>query len=416
MKQVEELIKALEDKYKVDIEKLLVLYTRGLPREDMSAELRVPEWTIRTVMSALNLRMAKKYRQHDYSYFLSRFGDSSSVELVEELQEANESLDQLSKDLVLKERLLQKARRELSKYRRAREEPLDVSDIVRSLSTPVELPRVITVPVVSDRYSDYTQLVLLSDCHVEEVVSKKDVGVSNEYDWDIMQERLGKVFSETLNAYRGEKNLIIASLGDQFSGIIHDTLEHTGKPLGEAVADFAKILASYVRSLSTIYENIYVPIAHGNHGRLGQHKKSAGYGSDNFEYMMAHILKAMVSDLENVTVDISTTGFVAFKVGDSIVGGHHGDFFRAVGDVKFMRVKEHFRQVLGVEPDVILQGHTHVFNVEQMPRGGTYITNGSLIGQNGYSVSNGFVGKNWGQVVMSFLPSGRVENVRLVGE
>lgn len=412
MKQVEELVEALEKKYSVSIDRLLELYTRNTPRDEMAETLGTKEWTIRTIMSALNLRGPKKFRQHDYSYFLSRFGDTSSVELVEELQEANESLDQLSKDLVAKEQQLNKARRELSKYRRAHGAPLDVSDIVRGLSKPTELPRAI---LKETNYSQHTQLVLLSDCHVEEVVSTSDVGASNEYNWSIMQERLSSVFSEALNSHRGERKIVVASLGDQFSGVIHDTLEHTGKPLGEAIAEFAQLLASYIRVLSSRYDEVYVPVVHGNHGRIGQHKKSAGYGADNFEYMMAQILKALVADLGNVTVDISTTGLITFDIGGKIVGGHHGDFFRSFGDVKFMRVKEHFRQVLGVEPDVILQGHTHVFNVEQMPRSGTYITNGSLIGPNGYSVSNGFVGKNWGQVLMTFLPNGLVENVRLVG-
>lgn len=421
MRQVEELIGALEKRHKIDIAHMIELYQVGLNREEMAEALGAHAWIIRTVASALNLRFAKKYRAHDYAYYLARFGDEANVELVEEVQELKEDLEQLSKDLVAKEVQLVKAKREVSKYRKGLKKESYVEGIELLIASSVERivttePTELQLNLSTSAYSEHTQLLLLSDNHVEEVVTSMDVGSANEYNWSIMEQRLGRCFSELLNSYRGERKVVVASLGDQFSGSIYDTMESTGKSLGQAIADYAMIIANYLKSLSTVYEEVYIPVVHGNHGRLGQNKKSSDYGTNNYEFMMANILKALVASHSNITVDISTTGLIAFGIGSRVVGCHHGDFFRSIGDNKFMRVKEHFRQTLGVEPDVILQGHTHCFNVEQMPRGGTYITNASLIGVSGYSHTNGFLGKQWGQVVMSFLPSGKVENVRLVGD
>jgi predicted phosphodiesterase len=368
----------------------------------------------------MNLRLPKKNRMNDLALFLSRFSESAEVKIASELVEADENLELLSKQVVQKEKTIKVLQAEISKYKRGLKQEVGKDSIELLIASSMERiettePTELQFKLTSNNYSEYTQLLLLSDNHVEEVVTSADVGRANEYNWDIMEQRLGRCFSELLNAYRGERKVVVASLGDQFSGSIYDTMESTGKSLGQAIADYAMIIANYLKSLSTVYEEVYVPVIHGNHGRLGQNKKSSDYGTNNYEFMMANILKALVASHSNIIVDISTTGLISFDVGHKVIGCHHGDFFRSIGDNKFMRVKEHFRQTLNVDPDVILQGHTHCFNIEQMPRGGTYITNASLIGVSGYSHTNGMLGKDWGQVIMSFLPSGKVENVRLVG-
>lgn len=417
MKQVEKLIENLEGKFKIKVESFLDLYERNASSELLQESLGITENTVRVITRTLNIRMPKKHRSNDLALLKSRFGDSA-VSL--DLQETKGDLEASYRDNLKLEKKLVEMRRELQKFKLVHKNPeIDFDEIRNAVLGAIRPVKPMEVKVLSksSHFKNHTQLILLSDNHVEEVVSSKDVGLSNEYNWQIMEQRLAKVFAESINSYRGESKCIVASLGDQFSGIIYDTQEHTSKSIGEAISDYSHLLANHIRALSAIYDEVYIPVVFGNHGRLQQDKKSAGYGTDNFEYLMAQILKALLATEKNVTVDISTTGLLAFKVGNDYVGCHHGDyFFKSVGDVKYLRIKEHFKQTLGVEPNTILQGHTHVYNVEQMPRGGTYVTNGSLIGPNGYSVTNGMVGKDWGQVIMSFLPSGQVENIRLVGD
>jgi len=412
MKQVVELVESLERKYKLNIEKLLELYQKNLPRDVMAEKLGVQEWTIRTVMNALNCRMAKKYRAHDYSYFLSRYGDASDVELVEELQEMKEDLDQLSKDLVNKEFQLKKARREVNKYRRAHGEPLDIPELLRSIIKPIELPTITSAPTAIDKYRDYTQLVILSDLHCEEIVSPKDVGISNVYNWEEFERRLSLVFSEVIDNYRGEHKCIIASIGDQISGIIHDTLESTGKYTGEAVADIAKLLAKYTNTLAVVYDKVEVVAVTGNHSRLSDHRKSTANGF-NLEYLMFEIWKALTTT--NVTFNFGHSGYIVAEIGGKHFGFHHGDYHRAgFGTTKSLKIQDAFRQATGIMPYHIAQGHLHTPMIENMHTGGQYITNGSMIGANSYSHSSGFTGLPWSQTTILLDQNGNIEFSRWI--
>lgn len=419
MKQVEELVEALQKKYKIDIEKLLELYQTGMPRDEMAVALDVQEWTIRTVMGALNCRLAKKYRAHDYSYFLSRFGDEANVELVEEVQELKEDLNQLSKDLVAKEVALRSARREISKYRKGLKKELGVEDIELLIASSVERiattePTELQLNLSTSTYSEYTQFVMLSDLHMEQSVFMHDVGNCNEYSWEIAEQRLGKVFSELLNAHRGEHTVIVGLLGDMLDGLIHNSLETANKPLGQAVADLALLLANYLKSLAAVYAKVTVPCISGNHERNTDFKRSNN-GGFGFAYLLYNMIKGLCSGYPNIELDISTSGFTTKQVGSKTLGFTHGDYIRGFGDIKILKTKEVFRQTTGVIPDNIFSGHTHKAAMEHMPTG-LWITNGSLIGVNAYSHTQGFMGLPWSQTIGSLLPDGTIENVRLVSE
>ncbi len=415
-------IKDLEERYNVSIDEYMELYKNKASKEVMAEALGISYFTIRTIASELRLKFAKKNRANGYvAYMVETAVDIDNQATIDEAPYKEN--EYLNKKLENAERQLIRTKDELNRYKRTFKADARASTFEERILTVVEqgMDKVTTptIPFVGMRkttsYAEHTQLIILSDHHVDEIVSHDDIGQANMYNWDIMQQRLGIIFSELLNAYRGENKLIVAMLGDQFTGLLYDAMEHKSKTLGEAVTEYSLIISTYLKSMSHIYEEIEVVILHGNHGRLSQDKKSAGYGTNNFEYIMAMMLKGLLKESPNVIFNISTTGLAYTTVSGSVIGMHHGDFFKSVGDTKHMRVKEHFKQSLGVEPNVILQGHAHVYSNEQMPRNGYYITNASLIGQNGYSHINGFIGKEWGQVIMSFLPSGSVENVRLVG-
>jgi predicted phosphodiesterase len=419
MVQVEELISALEEKYKISIQYFLELYQGNIPREEMAMSLDCQEWTIRTVANSLNLRMAKKYRQHDYSYFLSRFGDEAEVQLTEELTEALSDLDELSKDLVAKEKQLDKARREVSKYRRAvkTENPLD---LLEEAIGYLKMPAVLNLPAhtASERYKEYTQYILLSDLHFEATVSSGDVGLSNSYTWGIAEQRLNKVITELVNSHRGEGTLIFMLGGDLLDGLIHTSLETANKPLGQAVADLAVILSNYIRSLSSMYDYIHVPCVSGNHERLSDYKRSHNQGF-GYAYMIYKMVEALTKDLTNVGVDVNTCGYTTFSVGleeGKTVGLMHGDFMRGpTNDVKILKAKEAFRQVTHQEVNHVFSGHTHVPEVRLFGNNDHWIVNGSLIGTNAYSITNGFTCTDWAQAIGSFLPDGSVEYTRFIG-
>jgi predicted phosphodiesterase len=418
MSQVQKLVDELEGKYKVSVQEFLQAYLENLSTEEMASKLGVTDWSIRVYSATLNLRLPKKYRGSDYALYLSRFSESAEVLITAELSEAQQDLEYLSKSLIAKEGQLLRTKSELAKYRRAVKPNIELEDFmsVVEASTAGIKPLDFTkgkITAKTTSYKEHTQFILLSDLHFEETVSSKDIGKSNSYDWDIATVRLGRVFSESMNAYRGEENCVVMLGGDMLDGLVHDSLETANKPLGEAVADLAVLISQYLLSLGTIYGNVHVPCVSGNHERLTDHKKSHNQGF-GFAYLLYQMIKSLVASNKSIKVHIATCGFHTFTIGNSTIGLFHGDYNRSVGEMKYFKVKEAFTQATGDTPDIIFCGHTHNFKVEDMPRGGKYITNGSLIGTNSYATTNGFTGLDWGQVIGSFLPSGTLENLRLV--
>lgn len=418
MSQVEKLLAELKEKYGIDPEAFLELYKEGMSTEAMAEALSCTEWSIRVLASTMNLRLPKKHRLSDIALFLSRFSESAEVKIAVELVEADENLELLSKQVVQKEKTIKVLQAEISKYKRGLKQEVGkdsiellIQETIGSIK-PLEATTSATHRETTS-YSERTQFILLSDMHCEETVSFKDLGVGNSYSWEIMEQRLGKVFSETLNAYRGESKIILISCGDQISGILHDTMESTNKYTGEAIADLAKLFAKYTMSLAEIYDEVEVLATTGNHSRLSEQRKAAGNGF-NLEYLMYEIWKALVPN-SNVKFSFGHSGYITTMVSDKVFGVHHGDYHRGgYGTTKTLKIQEAFRQATGLSPYHIAQGHLHIPLVEIMHTGGQYLTNGSMIGPNSYSHSSGFTGVPWVQTIGCFLEDGNIEYTKWV--
>ncbi len=409
--QVARLSNELQERYGLAVDSFIACYKNGDTAEEILTELDTTIHVIRIYAATLNLRLAKKYRNGDLALYLTRFDESADSKLTVELIEAENSLEHLSKQLVSRERQLASMKAEISKYRRAAlVDTVTLQDVLDAVTTPsTGIPKVTPDTNIAHPRNLYSQLLVLSDLHVEECVSRDDLGQANEYNWEIMEERLAKVFATVNSTYNNEGTLIVGILGDTISGIIHSTQESATKPVVKALSDLAKLLAYHLNNLwaSGRYRQILVPCVVGNHGRISEEKKSNAAGF-NFEHLLYQLIDAMT--VPEILLEISTNGLV--MVGT--IGMHHGDYFRFSSDTKYLKIKEAFKQVIGVEPTTIIQGHTHVFSVEEMPRGGKYITNASLIGANSYSHTNGFVGKNWGQVLLTIDPMESVDTIRLI--
>ena len=197
------------------------------------------------------------------------------------------------------------------------------------------------------------------------------------------------------------------------SGIIHNVLENTSKPTTEAVHDLADILNSYIRTSAMLFDEVEVYFVSGNHERLTEHIKSNSKGFD-FGYLFAQVLKAKLGNAVGVSMDISTTGYIATQIGNKWVGGHHGDMHRgAKSETRTFKIQEGFKNVLGVDVYHIFEGHTHKFSYHLTNRGAS-VCNGSVIGSNTYGMTNGFTAVRASQTIVQFLPNGEIETVRCV--
>jgi len=419
MKQLDALKKDLESQYNIPIEEFLYLYAEGMKLKALIKHFNTSPWQVKMVGSTLNLRFARKYRQGDLAMLTLRSNDKADDSLIVQLKEQAASLEQLSADYVTQAKALIKTRQQANILRSSLRKESNIETLQESLletlistsskqSTKINLQ--VTTPE-STRFNHHTSSLLLSDLHAEELVTAEDVGKANQYNWRIMEERLAQVFSAWFTSLRGEKRGIVFLGADFFSGIIHQSLENATLPIAEAIVQLADLLSGYILTASDIFPELEVLFINGNHSRISENIKSAKKGFD-FEYLFAQLLK---SKLPKVSFSISTTGYVATTIGTKVVGLHHGDHFRGpvFGEARTFKVYEMFKAVLGIEVDTILQGHTHNFSHHNTHRG-HYIVNGSLIGSNAYGVTNGFSAIRASQTIITFEPSGEVENVRQV--
>lgn len=417
--RVTNIIQSLESQYNVQIDDFLDLYVKKFTKVEIGDKLSLSYHTVRQLGDKLGLPWQKKDRAHAFVALTVERSSESEV-AQEPMEELGKENDYLSRQLRVAQNNIQRLRDEANQLRktvreRSRTETLEekVQDIAKH-ALPMKRSGDLhfAIQSYSDTYKNHVSCLMLSDLHVEEAVSKKDVGESNEYNWEIMERRLAAVFEAWINAYRGESRGVIFLLGDLFSGVIHDTLENTTKPLAEAIGDLADIIADYILAASAIMQ-IEVFHVSGNHERLSERIKSSSKGFD-FGYLFAQILKAKLTVNSDISMDISTTGYVACDINGKVVGGHHGDHHRgAKSEGRTFVVQEAFKSTLGVDVHHILEGHSHKFSYHNTNRGAS-ICNGSLIGSNAYGATNGFTALKPSQTVILFDQNGDIDYVKQV--
>jgi hypothetical protein len=126
----------------------------------------------------------------------------------------------------------------------------------------------------SKRAAPATAVLVLSDWHIEETVTRESVNSLNEYTLPIARRRVADVFTRAMRLIAHERqlvdidHLVVACLGDFISGHIHDELMETCS-LGpmEATREVGELLLGGLDTMLQSFRKITVVTSHGNHGR-----------------------------------------------------------------------------------------------------------------------------------------------------
>lgn len=301
MSRVHKIMDTLHEKYGVDIDEFLELYKAKTSKNDLVEKLGLSYHTIRQIGDKLGLSWKKSERAKSYvALMIEISGETEAAQAAAE--EPLRENDALSKKLAVAQRAVIRLRDEANQLRaefrrRSREEVLEekLQTIVEQ-ALPIKDNRSfnIVAPLGSAHYKKHTSVLLLSDLHVEEAVTIQDVGLTNEYNWEIMERRLGALFATWLNTYRGESTAVLVCAGDFFTGFIHNALENTSKHPAEALQDLSDLLSRYVLSIAQVFDTVQIPVVNGNHSRFEDRIKSANKGFD-LEFLFGQLLKAKVS-------------------------------------------------------------------------------------------------------------------------
>jgi len=409
MNQLDRLKKSLEESYGINIDDFLVQYTDGITKEEMMAIHNCTSFKLRQIASTLNLRWASRYRASDYQLMLTR-EDSDTTGMADEIIKLQEDVVAYEHELGLRDRALVRTRREANRLRKTmREEAVEdvITGIVADAVADLKNVKGKLVPTPAPTM-DGTDFILLSDIHAGATVVEGDVP-DNQFSWEIMERRLSQLFMQAA-ANLKNNHLHLYLLGDMVDGIIHDSLESADKSPAEAVKDLAALLSAYILAFVDAYETVSVYCLNGNHSRLSENIKRNAKGFD-LEFLLYSIMEAQLGSAVS-HFELSTTGMIAAEVGVGVFAGlHHGDNFRGSGGMtRDLQIQERFRQI-GQDVSHLIQGHTHIYESRVMNTGGFAITNGSVIGTNGYVHTSGLIPVPAVQVLGSWDLDGQLDSI-----
>lgn len=267
--------------------------------------------------------------------------------------------------------------------------------------------------------SEVVPIIILSDWHIEEEVSKVSVNGLNEYSVKIAEHRANTLFINTLRLLKKEAadskitNVVIALLGDFISGNIHDVLLPICKlqPI-QAIIKVQDLLISGIEFLlqETDYRFV-IPCTVGNHSRITPKVWIATEQGYSLEYLMYHSMKAHFKNEKRVEFIIAEGQHCYVDVFSYKLRFLHGTQFKysnGLGGFTIPVMKKIQKWDAAIPAYYTFAGHLHQF-FDGNPR---FLINGSLIGYGTYAMAIGaefqkpcqsfiVLSKKWGKAGVS---------------
>lgn len=180
-------------------------------------------------------------------------------------------------------------------------------------------------------------LLEFSDAHLDEEVRAVEVGGLNQYDRAIAGRRLRALPEGVIKICRDYQKgftypgLVVAMLGDHFSGTIHEELIRTNldTTFGSILYWVPRAVAMF-RMLAEEFGHVWVVSVAGNHGRTTKKPIAKLRAKDNFDWLFSHLVARefdgdrrftwTIPEAQKIRFDIYRTRFIASH-GDEARGG-----------------------------------------------------------------------------------------------
>lgn len=237
-----------------------------------------------------------------------------------------------------------------------------------------------------------TAICVLSDWHVEEGVSAEQTSGLNQYDLEVADARIAELAERISTLVEHERQLVkldrivIAALGDFISGHIHEELLETTHlaPLA-AMRWAAERLRGIIDMAADMAAEVVVVTQPGNHGRSNHGKPRAATEHDHSFEQNAYLVMAAAETRPNVRWEVCE-GYLGYLDLDGFVvryqHGHALKYAGGVGGITIPVNKAIAQWNRSRHADLDVFGHWHQFGWLR----GRYVSNGSLIGMNGYGI------------------------------
>jgi hypothetical protein len=280
------------------------------------------------------------------------------------------------------ERIISQLRDDVKSLKRERDEAFAAAndyDAIKQIiggiaAAPVEPPAWLLEPPNKFR-SPHIPMMIWSDWHAGEVVSRSETNGMNEFNSAIMERRARTLVSKTIDLCQNHgpgqyPGVIVNLLGDFISGALHPELAKTDdKSSIESALHVRDILVWGITELAKVFPKLYIPCTAGNHGRNTHKPEFKRTVFQNFDWLIYQMLARHFENNKSIVFDISEANEVHYQVfgrrylamhgdmlgvkgGDGIIGSL-GPIMR--GELKVGRQHSAF----GRDYDCLLMGHWH---------------------------------------------------------
>lgn len=267
------------------------------------------------------------------------------------------------------------------------EKDLKTSNVLSNIDTYVIKPH------KGSGTSEATPVIVASDWHIEERVDAATVSGLNAYTLTIAQDRATRFFQSALRLIDllhqdvQIETVVLALLGDFITNNIHEELTDVTRLLPmDAIATAQNYLISGIEFL--LKESPYslvIPCHSGNHARTTKTTRFSVENGHSIEYLMYLHLAAYFRKEPRVKFIIPEGYHSYLQVYDQTIRFHHGHAIKysgGVGGIFIPAFKAVAQWNKGRRADLDVFGHFH-----QMKDGGNFLSNGSLIGYNGFALA-----------------------------
>lgn len=239
--------------------------------------------------------------------------------------------------------------------------------------------------------------LVLSDLHLDEVVSLEQMGGQNKYDRHIAELRFRATIDKTIRLCRDHVSgltydgIVVWLGGDNVSGEIHDELRRTNE--GQSTLDtmdyWIDILVGGLLTLADHFGNVRLVCQPGNHGRTTFKPEAKNAIRSSYDWKLNRDMWRATRDDERFSWNIAESLGVKETVYNTTYWFEHGDAWKGgdqiagpVRPIMFGRTK----RLASQGPfDVMLVGDKHTYAI---PPG--CMMNGSLVGYSEFSRKMGF--------------------------
>jgi hypothetical protein len=245
--------------------------------------------------------------------------------------------------------------------------------------------------------SESAAVVVWSDHHNEERVDPGQVSGKNEFNLQIYDRRFSQLVHGTLSWLGIEqqktsiRTLVIALLGDFFTNSIHEDLAEANflAPMDAAYNAQSHLIGGieYILSHTPKTLELLIVCHSGNHARTTKKQRIATEAGNSLEHFMYYVMRDHFKGNPRVKFQIAEGyhSYVTFFE-KYVVRFHHGHAIKYQGGVGGISISANkaIAQWNKARPDVNLDvfGHFHT-----RYDGGSFISNGCLIGYSAYAVS-----------------------------